>query len=142
MSPSTPDDGAAHVQQGFEALRSASVPPGKKFLIGLAMLMGVAYTLSPVDFIPDAIPIAGTADDLGAMMPGLIMLLNTIKRNMQPGMTTTEKLLLLTGVVYTLSPVDLIPDAIPFIGTADDLGVLLTVTLPTQLKKRREARAV
>lgn len=32
--------------------------------------------------------------------------------------------ILLGAVLYGLSPVDLVPDAVPFLGVADDLGVL------------------
>jgi uncharacterized membrane protein YkvA (DUF1232 family) len=39
------------------------------------------------------------------------------------------KLLVVGGLVYGVSPLDLIPDFIPLLGQTDDLGVLLIVFL-------------
>ena len=33
-------------------------------------------------------------------------------------------LLILAGILYVLSPIDFIPDVIPFLGNLDDLGVI------------------
>lgn len=38
--------------------------------------------------------------------------------------STLGKLLVLAALVYVVSPVDLIPDAIPFVGWLDDVGVM------------------
>ncbi len=46
--------------------------------------------------------------------------MNELKKNtsMKPA------LLILAGILYLLSPIDLIPDCIPLFGTLDDLGVI------------------
>lgn len=41
-----------------------------------------------------------------------------------------DKVLIVVGIVYIISPIDLIPDFLPVIGYTDDLGVLIgTVSL-------------
>jgi uncharacterized membrane protein YkvA (DUF1232 family) len=37
-----------------------------------------------------------------------------------------NKILLIVAIAYTLSPVDIIPDSIPFFGTLDDLLIWIT----------------
>lgn len=44
----------------FLAMKDPETPPGAKLLAGLT----VAYALSPVDLIPDFIPVLGYLDDL------------------------------------------------------------------------------
>lgn len=41
--------------------------------------------------------------------------------------SATEKLLVLGALVYLISPIDLIPDAIPVVGWLDDLGIAAAV---------------
>jgi len=53
----------------FLALRDPQTPPGARVLAGLA----VAYALSPVDLIPDFIPVLGYLDDL-LLLPALVSL--------------------------------------------------------------------
>lgn len=53
----------------FLALRKKETPATAKLLAGLA----VAYALSPVDLIPDFIPVLGYLDDV-LLLPGLITL--------------------------------------------------------------------
>jgi uncharacterized membrane protein YkvA (DUF1232 family) len=50
-------------------MRSPETPVAAKFLAGLA----VAYALSPIDLIPDFIPVLGILDDL-ILLPALIAL--------------------------------------------------------------------
>ena len=56
----------------FLSFRSKDTPVGAKILAGLT----VAYALSPIDLIPDFIPVLGYLDDL-IILPALIAL--TIK---------------------------------------------------------------
>jgi uncharacterized membrane protein YkvA (DUF1232 family) len=42
---------------------------------------------------------------------------------------TTEKVMLLGTIVYVISPIDLIPDVIPFLGQVDDLYLVSLVLL-------------
>ncbi len=40
----------------------------------LFVLVCIGYVLSPVDFLPDAIPVIGTADDgLAGMLMGIVL---------------------------------------------------------------------
>ncbi|MGZ4112853.1 MAG: YkvA family protein [Tumebacillaceae bacterium] len=41
-----------------------------------------------------------------------------------------DKILIVAGIVYIISPIDLIPDMLPILGYTDDFGVLIgTVAL-------------
>jgi uncharacterized membrane protein YkvA (DUF1232 family) len=57
------------------------------------------------------------------------------------------KALLAAGLAYVLVPLDLVPDAIPILGQADDLTVLLLVldlfiaNAPTEVREEHAARA-
>ena len=51
------------------SLRSRDTPVGAKILAGIT----VAYALSPIDLIPDFIPVLGYLDDL-IILPALIAL--------------------------------------------------------------------
>ena len=44
-----------------------------------------------------------------------------------PRVSIWPKALLVVGVLYLLSPIDIIPDALPVIGEVDDLVVLIVV---------------
>lgn len=49
-------------------------------------------------------------------------------------------LIIIFAIGYTIIPLDLIPDAIPFVGTVDDMGVwLLNIQLYLkEIKKKKE----
>lgn len=53
--------------------------------------------------------------------------------------------LIYAGLAYTLSPIDLLPDAIPFLGLMDDAAVLPTLItlamtmIPKEVKRSHEA---
>jgi len=59
----------ADVPAAFIAMKKKETPLLAKILAGLA----VAYALSPVDLIPDFIPVLGMLDDI-IIVPGLIAL--------------------------------------------------------------------
>ena len=59
----------AEIPALFIALGDSETPAAAKVLAGIA----VAYALSPVDLIPDFIPVLGYLDDL-ILLPGMIAL--------------------------------------------------------------------
>ncbi|CAN5805223.1 hypothetical protein BH23ACT5_BH23ACT5_11760 [soil metagenome] len=61
----------------------------------------------------------GLARDLALMLPNIVKLLGRLVRD--PRVPRRSKLLVGGVLVYMASPVDLIPDAIPVVGLADDL---------------------
>jgi uncharacterized membrane protein YkvA (DUF1232 family) len=64
-----------------------------------------------------------------------------------PRTPTPLKALLAAGLAYVLVPLDLVPDAIPILGQADDLTVLLLVldlfiaNAPAEVRQEHAARA-
>lgn len=61
----------ADVRLAFRLLREPSVPPLVKALPVAALL----YVISPLDVLPDVIPVIGQLDDLGIILVGLKMFL-------------------------------------------------------------------
>lgn len=64
--------------------------------------------------------------------PGLVTrlraiprLIGAVRRGHYPGMSKGKLAMLGLGVVYILSPIDVIPEFLPLVGVADDFGVLL-----------------
>jgi uncharacterized membrane protein YkvA (DUF1232 family) len=53
-------------------LRAPDVGKGRKVLL----LLAVAYVISPIDAIPDVIPVIGWLDDIGVLGLAATMLLN------------------------------------------------------------------
>jgi uncharacterized membrane protein YkvA (DUF1232 family) len=53
-------------------LRDPGVGKGRKFLL----LLAVAYVISPIDAIPDVIPVIGWLDDIGVLGLAATMLIN------------------------------------------------------------------
>jgi uncharacterized membrane protein YkvA (DUF1232 family) len=64
----------------------------------------------------------------GALMliPNLIKLLARLFRD--PRVPLAEKAIVIGAIVYAISPLDIIPDVIPFVGQIDDL-YLISITL-------------
>jgi uncharacterized membrane protein YkvA (DUF1232 family) len=62
--------------QFFRYLRDGRIPLWKK-LVGL---MAVVYFLSPVDAIPDFIPIVGWLDDLGVLSAAAFWMVRQVKQ--------------------------------------------------------------
>jgi len=61
---------------------------------------------------------------LWADLPLLVRLLRAWKHGTYPGLSIRTLAILATGILYVLSPVDLVPDFIPGIGVLDDVAVL------------------
>ena len=61
------------------------------------------------------------------LIPNFLKLLGRLFRD--PRVPTTEKALLVGAIIYVISPLDLIPDFIPFIGEVDDLYLVALVLL-------------
>lgn len=60
------------------------------------------------------------------LIPNFLKLLYRLFKDSR--VPTTEKALLIGAIVYVISPLDLIPDVIPFVGEVDDL-YLVSLTL-------------
>src|SRR3982751_1428363 len=59
-------------------------------------------------------------------LPNMVMMLGRLLKD--PRVPTAEKALFLGAIVYVISPLDFIPDVLPFIGQVDDVYVVaLTV---------------
>jgi uncharacterized membrane protein YkvA (DUF1232 family) len=71
-------------------------------------------------------------------LPNMAMLLGRLLTDKR--VPKTEKALLLGAIVYFISPIDLIPDFIPFIGELDDAYVIVLVIL--RLINRTDERVV
>ena len=74
MSNQQPAGGGARVtnllgmgQQAWQLFASGQVPMALKLIPVLAAL----YVLSPLDFLPDVVPIAGQLDDVAILLIGL-----------------------------------------------------------------------
>jgi uncharacterized membrane protein YkvA (DUF1232 family) len=61
------------------------------------------------------------------LIPDFLKLLGRLFRDSR--VPTTEKALLVGTIIYVISPIDLIPDFIPFIGQVDDLYLVALVLL-------------
>lgn len=57
------------------------------------------------------------------LLPDLFALLGRL--TIDPRVSTRQKVKLAAAIAYVISPVDLIPDFIPFAGITDDLGIVL-----------------
>ncbi len=60
-------------------------------------------------------------------LPNMVMLLGRLLKDAR--VPTAEKALFLGAIVYVISPLDLIPDMLPFIGQVDDLYVVALTLL-------------
>lgn len=61
------------------------------------------------------------------LIPNFIKLLGRLFRDGR--VPATEKALLVGAIIYVISPLDLLPDVIPFIGQVDDLYLVALVLL-------------
>ena len=69
----------------------------------------------------------------GVLMNAILLIPNFLKLLFRlfkdPRVPTAEKALLIGAIVYVISPFDLIPDFIPFVGEVDDLYLVSLVLL-------------
>jgi len=57
-------------------------------------------------------------------LPLLVRLLRAWKKGSYPGLSMRTLATVATGILYVLSPMDLVPDFIPGVGLIDDVAVL------------------
>ncbi|MEU0520630.1 YkvA family protein [Streptosporangium sp. NPDC006007] len=62
---------------------------------------------------------------LGVRLRAVPKMIGAVTRGRYPGMGRSRLAMMGLGVVYILSPIDVIPDFLMVIGVADDFGVLL-----------------
>ena len=60
-------------------------------------------------------------------LPNMVLLLGRLLKDVR--VPTAEKALFLGAIVYVISPIDLIPDMLPFIGQVDDIYVVALTLL-------------
>lgn len=85
-----------------------------------------APRLSPEDERPSGAPRTGARRTVvGALreIPHYLRLLWALARD--PRVAVADKLLVLAAAVYVVSPLDVIPDFIPFLGQVDDLYLVI-----------------
>lgn len=63
---------------------------------------------------------------MAGYLPGLTESVAMFYAMVDPKVPLTPKLTIAGSLLYFISPIDLIPDTIPFVGQLDDLGVLLS----------------
>jgi uncharacterized membrane protein YkvA (DUF1232 family) len=69
----------------FRYLRDGRIPLWKK----LAGLLAVVYFLSPVDAIPDVIPLVGWLDDLGVLSAAAFWMVRQVQQHCPPPVRDT-----------------------------------------------------
>lgn len=69
---------AHHLKQETYALYLAARDPRTPRLVRVLALVIVAYAISPIDLIPDVIPVVGYLDDLILIPAALVLLLRLI----------------------------------------------------------------
>ncbi len=71
-------------------------------------------------------------------LPNMVMLLGRLLKDAR--VPTAEKALFVAAIVYVISPLDFIPDVLPFIGQVDDMYVVALTLL--RLLNRTDASVV
>lgn len=98
------------------------------------LTFAVLYTISPVDFIPDMTPIIGTWDDFTLSMPAVFAATKFLKAAFaeEIDFSKWEKRFVVFSGAWSgiLGSFDSI---IPFVGSVDDLAMMLLVLVPTLL---------
>ncbi|MFF5205139.1 YkvA family protein [Streptosporangium sp. NPDC000396] len=65
---------------------------------------------------------------LGTRLRAIPRMIGAVARGRYPGMGRSKLTLMGLGVLYMISPIDVIPDFLVLIGVADDFGVFLWLT--------------
>jgi uncharacterized membrane protein YkvA (DUF1232 family) len=100
-----------------------------------ALLIGLAITALVYALAVAALFVVGrrtAAKELALLLPNLIRLFKDLARD--PRVPRGSKVLLLVGVVWFASPIDLIPEFIPVLGPLDD-AVVAALILRHLLRK-------
>lgn len=61
-----------HARLVWRMMRSGDIP----FLLKVIPFLGMIYIISPLDFVPDAIPALGQLDDIGILLLSLKLFIN------------------------------------------------------------------
>jgi len=72
---------AAALKREIHVLYLCSRHPGTPAYVKILALCIVAYTLSPIDLIPDFVPLLGYLDDLLLVFAGMVLLTRMIPRD-------------------------------------------------------------
>ena len=84
--------------------------------------MNYGNKFSKQDFVEKIVRIAKGAG--AKLVYAALILYYTLQ---SPKVSTTNKAMIIGALGYLISPLDVVPDAIPIAGLADDLGVLIFV---------------
>lgn len=84
------------------------------------------------NYVPEVVPsepkgARGFLKSVIMLIPNFLKLLMRLLKDSR--VPTAEKAMLIGAIVYVISPLDLIPDVIPFIGEVDDLYLVSLVLL-------------
>ena len=83
------------VRLGWALMRDDRVP----ILYKLIPIAAIAYVLSPIDFIPDVVPILGQLDDVGIFLTAL-----SLFNSLAPADVVAEHIERMRNKTYSLSP--------------------------------------
>ena len=84
-------------------------------LVAIALVLGVWLVLVGVLVLAGR---RGTARQVAAFLPNLVLLFRGLLRD--PRVPRRSKVLLVVGLAWVASPIDLIPEFVPVIGPLDD----------------------
>lgn len=103
--------------------------------------MSYANKFSPSDFVDKVARIAKRAG--AKLVYAALILYYTLQSDK---VSTTDKALIVGALGYMISPLDVVPDAIPIVGLTDDLAVLVYVlkkvwgNVEQEIKDKAKAR--
>ena len=99
-------------------------------LVGVVLLLWLVLALLASRMPP------GLARDLTRFIPDCVTTVRRLRRD--PAVPRSVRVALLIGVVWVLSPIDLIPEFLPVIGPLDDVLVIALVLRFTAKRVPRE----